>query len=167
MKSLTTGAPVCHNALTMKVHTKTYGRRYAFQFLYSRDVALLHQFPQNLKRELEEFDALYPSITERVEERRKGVLSFGKGLISDLVEHFAHISELLRPLCKKDNFESLGEVEKKLLMMGGVELLYRPEVPRAISINEYINLAKEFGSETTPALVNGILDNLAKGRTRL
>ena len=39
--------------------------------------------------------------------------------------------------------------------------------PNSVVINEYINLAKEFGSEKTPAFINGVLDGLAKETYRM
>ena len=44
----------------------------------------------------------------------------------------------------------------------GYELLYRAEIPKNVTINEAIEIAKKFGSEESPAFVNGILDEIAR-----
>ena len=60
----------------------------------------------DLERELEEFDVIYPSVMGDIRKGKKSIVAFGKGLILDLVKHYDHISEVLRPLCKRGNFES-------------------------------------------------------------
>ena len=51
-------------------------------------------------------------------------------------------------------------VDRNLLRIGAYELLHCDEIPATVTINEMIEIAKEFGSEHSAAFVNGILDKL-------
>jgi N utilization substance protein B len=61
-----------------------------------------------------------------------------------------------RPLAQLD------PVEHAILLLGAYELLYRPEVPWKVVVNEAVNLAKTFGAEDGFKFVNGVLDKLAR-----
>jgi N utilization substance protein B len=57
----------------------------------------------------------------------------------------------------------LAVIDRALLRLGAYELLNCPDTPPKVVINEYIELAKTFGSEAkTTKLVNGVLDRLAR-----
>ncbi|MHC5067685.1 MAG: transcription antitermination factor NusB, partial [Planctomycetota bacterium] len=57
----------------------------------------------------------------------------------------------------------LAVADRSLLRLGCFELLYRGDVPPKAAINEYIELAKRYGSDgKTAKLVNGVLDRIAR-----
>jgi transcription antitermination protein NusB len=57
--------------------------------------------------------------------------------------------------------ERMSRVDRNLLRMGTWELMSRPDVPRAVIIDEAIELAKSFGADESSAFVNGVLDRIA------
>ncbi len=59
-------------------------------------------------------------------------------------------------------YERLETVLASILEAGAYELLYRPDVPRAVIINEYVDVTHAFYEGKEPGFVNGILDELAK-----
>ncbi len=58
--------------------------------------------------------------------------------------------------------DSIDPVERAILRLGVYELLYKPEMPYRVVLNEAINLAKEFGADGSHKYVNGILDKVAQ-----
>jgi len=61
------------------------------------------------------------------------------------------------------NIKELGSIELSILRMGALELRDRPEVPYKVVINEYIEIARQFGStDDSYKYVNSILDRLAR-----
>jgi N utilization substance protein B len=56
----------------------------------------------------------------------------------------------------------MARVDRNLLRMAAYELLTQPTVPRAVILDEAIELAKLFGSEDSGAFVNGVLDRIAE-----
>jgi N utilization substance protein B len=59
---------------------------------------------------------------------------------------------------------SLGRmtrVDLNILRLATYELLFRSDIPRNVTMNEAIEVAKKYGSEESPAFINGILDEIA------
>jgi N utilization substance protein B len=63
--------------------------------------------------------------------------------------------------------ERMGRVDRNLLRMGTWELMAQRDVPRAVVIDEAVELAKSYGTEDSSGFVNGVLDRIATdlGRT--
>jgi N utilization substance protein B len=55
----------------------------------------------------------------------------------------------------------MTRVDRNLLRLGAWELVERSDVPRAVVIDEAVELAKRFGTEESSAFVNGVLDRVA------
>ncbi len=69
----------------------------------------------------------------------------------------ARITPLLdRPLAE------LSPIERGILLIGAYELLYCPDVPWRVAINEGVELAKKFGGTDGHKYINGVLDKLAQ-----
>jgi len=82
------------------------------------------------------------------------------GVAGNVTSLDAHLQPILdRPVAQLD------AVERAILRMGAFELTHRPDIPWRVVINEYVELAREFGAEQSHKYVNGILDKLAR-RTR-
>jgi len=57
--------------------------------------------------------------------------------------------------------ERMGRVDRNLLRMSTWELMERADVPRAVVIDEAVELAKSYGTDESSAFVNGVLDRIA------
>ena len=56
----------------------------------------------------------------------------------------------------------MTRVDRNLLRLGTWELAYRSDVPRAVVIDEAVELAKEYGTDESSAFVNGVLNEVAE-----
>ena len=82
------------------------------------------------------------------------------GVATNVATLDSHLQPILdRPVAQLD------AVERAILRMGAFELTHRQDIPWRVVINEYVELAREFGAEQSHKYVNGILDKLAR-RTR-
>ena len=54
----------------------------------------------------------------------------------------------------------ISGVDRNMLRIGVYELLYCPDVPQKVAINEAIDIGKKFGAEESGAFINGILDSI-------
>ena len=54
----------------------------------------------------------------------------------------------------------MAAVDRNALRLGVYEILFCDDIPSTVSINEMIELAKQFGSESSPSFINGILDKI-------
>jgi N utilization substance protein B len=82
-------------------------------------------------------------------------------LLRGVVERADDIDDALRPMVDRA-LRSIDPVERAILRVGTFELLYSPELPVGVVINEAVNLAKVFGAEQGHRYVNGVLDKLAR-----
>ena len=57
--------------------------------------------------------------------------------------------------------ERMTRVDRNLLRLGAWELEHRPDIPRAVILDEAVQLAKRYGTEESGAFVNGVLDRIA------
>lgn len=62
--------------------------------------------------------------------------------------------------------ERMSRVDRNLLRLGTWELLYRSDVPRAVILDEAVELAKSFGTDESSGFVNGVLDRIAENLGR-
>lgn len=58
----------------------------------------------------------------------------------------------------------LASVDRNVLRIAVFELLFEPETPVEVVIDEAVEIARRFASESSPAFVNGVLDAIAKER---
>ena len=56
----------------------------------------------------------------------------------------------------------MAAVDRSLLRLGAAEILYWRWIPDEVSIDEYVELAKKFGSEEAGGFVNAVLDRVAR-----
>ncbi len=62
--------------------------------------------------------------------------------------------------------ERMARVDRNVLRLGTWELMNRPDVPRAVVLDEAVELAKAFGTDDSSAFVNGVLNRIAEGLGR-
>ena len=62
--------------------------------------------------------------------------------------------------------DRMAVVDRNILRLGVFELQFCDDIPATVSINEMIELAKQFGSENSPAFINGILDRVKAALNR-
>ena len=58
--------------------------------------------------------------------------------------------------------DRMTRVDRNLLRLGSWELAAKPDVPRAVIIDEAVDLAKRYGTKESGAFVNGVLDRIAE-----
>lgn len=85
---------------------------------------------------------------------------FFSELLRGVLMTSGELDELLRPLLDRD-VDDLDRVELALLRLGTFELKERIDVPYRVVIDEYVELAKQYGAEESFKYVNGVLDRLS------
>ncbi len=72
------------------------------------------------------------------------------------------VDEVIRKASHNWRLERMARVDRNVLRLGAWELMRNREVPRAVILDEAVELAKRFGSEDSGAFVNGVLDRIAE-----
>ena len=78
-----------------------------------------------------------------------------------MAQEHAAIDTVLHSHVAGWSLERLGTLERAILRLAAYELLWEPEVPEAVAIDEAVELAKRFCSDEAAALVNGVLGSVA------
>jgi N utilization substance protein B len=86
-----------------------------------------------------------------------------RGVAADL----AQVDEAVRKASTNWRLERMARVDRNVLRLGAWELLRSHAVPRAVILDEAVELAKRFGSEESSAFVNGVLDRVAANLGRI
>ncbi len=80
-----------------------------------------------------------------------------RGVIATRVE----IDEHIRRASAHWRIERMSRVDRNVLRLGAWELAYRLDVPRAVALDEAVELAKAYGTDDSSAFVNGVLSKIA------
>ena len=92
-------------------------------------------------------------------------LDFAKDLLKTVIEKESYSLELIKPKLKNWDADRIASLDLIILQMGICEFLYFETIPTKVTINEYIDLAKEYSTPQSGQFVNGLLDNLHKELT--
>jgi len=85
-------------------------------------------------------------------------------VLKGIADKKAEIDALIGARTVGWRFERLALVDRNILRLGVYELLYVPEVPGEVVIDEAVELSKKYGTENARLFVNGILDRIWKER---
>lgn len=73
-------------------------------------------------------------------------------------EHWRQCEEEISAAAEKWSLMRLSLVDRSILRLGVYQLLFCPDIPEKVAINEAIELAKKYGGVQSPRFVNGVLD---------
>jgi len=91
---------------------------------------------------------------------------FAKSLLETTIEKKETAQEYIKPKLKNWDPERIAVLDMILMRMGVCEFLFFETIPPKVTINEYIDLAKEYSTPQSGQFVNGILDNIHKDLVR-
>jgi len=106
------------------------------------------------------FSWLEASKVEQLDEDTK---TFTRLLIAGAIEKAETVDASIRSHLSHWPFERLKKVDLAILRMGTYCLLFQKDIPAQITIDEAIEIAKEFGSDDSFKFINGVLDGIHKG----
>ena len=90
------------------------------------------------------------------------VNEFSRKLLNVTLKNKKKIGEELQSIIENWSLERLSLVDKNILELATSELIFFDDIPPKVTINEYIEIAKEYGDKKSPGFINGILDQIAK-----
>ncbi|MDA8527563.1 transcription antitermination factor NusB [Opitutaceae bacterium] len=123
----------------------------AVQFLYAWSL----NPPQNLAEDMRVFFEDL-ATTEKPREH----YHYAEELISGAIAQQAEIDARIRQLAHNWEFDRIARIDLAIIRMGIYEMLFRKDIPPIVSINEAIDLSKQFSTADSKRFVNGILDRL-------
>jgi N utilization substance protein B len=125
-------------------------REYALQILFQIDFT-----EKKLgRRELDEF------WFDKKE--NKEIRAFAEELVKGTLEKLEDIDALIEKLAENWILGRMAAVDRNILRFAAFEILYRRDIPSAVTINEALEIAKKYSSSESAPFLNGVLDRLAK-----
>jgi len=131
-------------------HAHSRAREAALKALYQADVLGRRPDPQAVEELLQR-----ESLGDRAEQ-------YARKLVNGCLENQDRIDELIQGALKRWELKRLAAIDRCILRLGTYELLFEPDVPPKVSINEAIDLAKRYSTEQSGAFINGILDRIRR-----
>lgn len=121
----------------------------------------LYQLEQNPK--LDATGALDAAWTAHDDEgpRDPAADAFAQELIAGVQANLADIDQLIEAQSHNWRLERMQRIDRNVLRIGVFELKHLADIPRKVTINEAVELAKNFGNEASSAFINGLLDRIA------
>lgn len=127
----------------------------AFQALFSKD------FNNNSVTDLIQFNWM---DEERLKNYDDETLTFARLLIVGTLENLDDIDGAIKEQLQSWDFDRIVKVELAILRLSVYSILYQKDIPLAVTINEAIDIAKDYGSDEAFRFINGILDGIKNAR---
>lgn len=89
-------------------------------------------------------------------------LPFARELFAGVLSRLGELDEHLSGASENWRLDRMSRVDRNVMRLGLYEILYRPDIPVKVSINEAVDLGKDFGAEESGAFVNGVLDRFVQ-----
>lgn len=143
------------------------GRQAALQVLYQMDTvgasaeAALGLYWGSLATPDDTPDQLTSADDELPEALDTDTRAFVDRLVRGFGDRSEEIDATIRAVSHHWRLERMTRVDRNILRLATCELMLLPDIPRRVTLNEAIELAKRFGSEGSAGFVNGVLDRIA------
>lgn len=124
------------------------GRVAALQYLFAWSL----NRPSNLPEDLKVFFADMEQPREHY--------AFGEELIHGVIEHQAAIDAQIKALAQNWEFDRIAKIDLAIMRIAMFEMIHRKDIPPVVSINEAIDLSKQFSNADAKRFINGILDRV-------
>ena len=133
---------------------RTKAREMILRLLYQADITAAD--PRDI---LDAFLVDYPDVNDDPSLR-----AFVGELVALLSERRGEVDTILASSATNWHLDRMATVDRNILRLAAIELLYREDVPPKVAINEAVELAKKYGDLESGKFVNGILDKIHKSR---
>ena len=133
---------------------RTRARALALQVLYEIDVAN-HPAAETLQLRLEE-----TPLAEDLSE-------FARQIVFGVLPLRSEIDQLIAQYAPEWPLDQIAAIDRNILRMAFWEFAVQGQTPVKVAINEAVELAKQFGSDSAPRFINGVLGSLAEHQNRI
>lgn len=131
---------------------RTKARELSLQLLYQIDLLAEKLTAEDRER----------FFSEHAEEA--DIREYARELVRGVEEHRPEIDALIEEVARNWEIGRMPVIDRNIIRMGILELLYRRDVPPKVAINEAVELAKKYSTKNSSAFVNGILDKVKERR---
>ena len=140
-----------------------------YEFLEDQNINWVNDFPyvnsfilKNIEKiDIQNTNSFHlPSLFDYQDE-----IEFGQDLFNNILTNNEELKNHLIGRTPNWDSERIAKIDYAILLTSIAELLYFPSIPPKVTINEYIEIAKEFSSPSSGKFINGVIDKLIKDLT--
>ncbi len=104
----------------------------------------------------------YAELMSRFYDDMEGAneIEFSRSLVRKVISNRETLDAYIKEKASNWELERIALIDRILLRMGIAEILYFPDIPPKVSINEMIEISKEFSTSKSGKFINGILDSI-------
>jgi N utilization substance protein B len=88
-------------------------------------------------------------------------LAFARRLVSGVLDHHDEIDRFIKRSAEHWKLSRMAKVDLAILRMAAYELLFCPDIPVSVTIDEAVEISKRYGTDDSPGFINGVLDHVA------
>lgn len=126
----------------------------------AREIALKILYQSEITRR--EIKAVMSGFFDMMETVDKNVEEFAHRIALGVEENLSVIDQKISEHATNWQLKRMAVIDRNILRLGAYELLFAPDIPPKVTINEAVELAKKYGDVESSKFVNGILDKLHK-----
>jgi len=133
-------------------NSRSMQRAYAFQVLYA-----LNFMPGQ-----KALEATFERFREDTSADKPDKYTFAWSIVLGVWSNLDKLNEIIASYSQNWKIQRIAKIELTIMRLAVYEMLYCPDIPLKVAINEAIELAKTFGDDSSRNFVNGILDSVAR-----
>ena len=90
------------------------------------------------------------------------IKKFAGELVTGTLKHLEEIDRVVQEAAEHWKMERMAAVDRNILRCAVYEIIYRSDIPAAVTINEALEIAKKYSSLESVSFINGLLDKIAQ-----
>jgi len=134
--------------------SRTRARALALQVLYEVDMA--NHPPDDVFRQRLDESKLTPEL-----------INFAHQIVFGIIPITNALDQTIAKYAPEWPFDQIAAIDRNILRMACWEMAVNLDTPIKVAINEAVELAKQFGSESAPRFINGVLGSLADHKNEI
>ncbi|MBO8163133.1 MAG: transcription antitermination factor NusB [Brevibacillus sp.] len=107
---------------------------------------------------------LHDAVAMVLEDQEQGDPDYMMFLVEGVLKHLPQIDEELKKYLRGWRLERIANVDRAILRLAFFELMYEPELPEKVVLNEAVELAKLYSDDQSYKFVNGVLSSFLQAR---
>ena len=94
-------------------------------------------------------------------QNQEEIFGYARTIVQGIVDHHDEIDDLLETYSQGWSLDRMPHLDRAILRVAVWEILFNPEVPDGVAVNEAVELAKELSTDDSGAFVNGLLSRIS------
>lgn len=149
----------------VSVMTRTQLRENTFKLLFCKEFHNKEDMEEQFKLYLADFEKVSDGESEIFSDKDREFISeeekqYITEKVNKIIELTENIDAKINEVSVGWKTDRMGKVELSILRLAYYEMNYDEEVPKKVAIDQAVELAKKYGSDTAPGFINGILAKL-------